>query len=256
LRRYGCIPDLRDFRDRRCAVPARAAEALPRVVDPRATQPPIQDQGNLGSCVGHGVTASLELGNIRNGEPFVQLSRLMAYYNARRMTGAVNYDVGATIRDGVKSVARWGCAPESDWPYDIGKFTVRPPANCYADAKSSLAIQYERVPRDKAVMKTLLAQHFDIVIGFTVYDSFESETVAKSGIVPFPDPSKEHSLGGHCVRVIGYADDALPDMPANYAILANSWGTDWGIKGYFAMPWAYLMNPGLASDFWVIRKVA
>ncbi|MGI8571877.1 MAG: peptidase, partial [Solirubrobacteraceae bacterium] len=35
----------------------------------------------------------------------------------------------------------------------------------------------------------------------------------------------------------------------------NSWGEGWGQAGYFTMPYAYLLNPSLSSDFWTIRQV-
>ncbi len=255
MRRYGWIPDHPDQRDHVCKVSRLASESLPKSVDPRAGQPPIQNQGELGSCTGHGMAGSLECGNLRNGERLVLLSRLMAYYNARRLEGTTDYDAGATIRGVVKAAAKWGCCTESLWPYDVERFKDRPPRACYSDAKSSLALKYERVPQNLNSIKTVLAAGFDVVFGFTVYGSFEGDEVAKTGILPMP-ATDESALGGHCVRAIGYTDEVLPDVPANHFIVANSWGTKWGLKGYFAMPYGYLTSEDLASDLWTIRRVA
>jgi len=60
---------------------------------------------------------------------------------------------------------------------------------------------------------------------------------------------KERSLGGHAVIVMGYDDDT------ECFIVKNSWGTKWGDKGYFYMPYDYLLNRNLSDDFWVIQKV-
>jgi C1A family cysteine protease len=38
-------------------------------------------------------------------------------------------------------------------------------------------------------------------------------------------------------------------------ICRNSWGSGWGQKGYFTMPYAYLTQRSLASDFWMARVV-
>jgi C1A family cysteine protease len=97
-------------------------------------------------------------------------------------------------------------------------------------------------------MQGCLAENYPFVFGFTVYQSFESETVAGTGIVPMPSPG-EAVVRGHCVVAVGY-DDTQRTF-----IIRNSWGTDWGIKGYCMMPYEYLLNPQLASDFWTIRSV-
>ena len=81
-----------------------------------------------------------------------------------------------------------------------------------------------------------------------VYQSFESETVAKTGVVPMPS-SHEQVLGGHCVVAVGY-DDGKRQFT-----IGNSWGTGWGLNGYCLMPYEYPINPRLASDFWTIRSV-
>ena len=48
---------------------------------------------------------------------------------------------------------------------------------------------------------------------------------------------------------VGY-DDA-----AQRFIVRNSWGPNWGMTGYFTMPYGYLADPQLARDFWTIYTV-
>ena len=87
------------------------------------------------------------------------------------------------------------------------------------------------------------------MFGFTVYESFESEAVAKTGVVPMPQ-STEKVLGGHAVLAVGYDD------PHQRFIVRNSWGSGWGMAGYFTIPYAYLTDSNLADDFWTVRLVA
>jgi len=109
-------------------------------------------------------------------------------------------------------------------------------------------VSYSRVSQTPSQMKGCLASGFPFVFGFTVYDSFESQDVAKTGVVPMP-ASGESVLGGHAVLAVGY-DDGQQRF-----IVRNSWGTGWGMHGYFTMPYAYLTDRGLASDFWTIRLI-
>jgi C1A family cysteine protease len=162
--------------------------------------------------------------------------------------GTVNQDSGAQIRDGIKSVATLGAPPETDWPYDISKYAQQPPQAAYDDAKQDLVSSYSRVGQDITQMRGCLAEGYPFVFGFTVYESFESESVAQSGIVPMPD-SGENVVGGHCVVAVGYDDTQ------RVFIVRNSWGVTWGIKGYCLMPYEYLLSPHLANDFWTIRAV-
>jgi C1A family cysteine protease len=109
-------------------------------------------------------------------------------------------------------------------------------------------IAYHRVVQNLQQMKGCLAQGYPFVFGFTVYESFESDEVAKTGIVPMPNLN-EQQVGGHAVMAVGY-DDAQQRF-----IVRNSWGTDCGIDGYFTMPYTYLTDHQYSTDFWTIRGV-
>jgi C1A family cysteine protease len=244
IQRFGWVPDLPDQRDFLYAAPSEYQQKLPKSVNLSKKCPPVYDQGPLGSCTANAIAAAIEF---KQKKKFVP-SRLFIYYNERVMEGTVASDSGAQIRDGIKSVATLGAPPEKDWRYDIAKFRDTPPASAFRDAKSDLVTLYQRLIQDLNTMKGCLASGYPFVFGFTVYVSFEGEKVAKTGIVPMP-ASDEKMVGGHAVMAVGY-DDRTREF-----LVRNSWGTDWGLKGYFKMPYAYLTTAKLSTDFWTIRGV-
>jgi C1A family cysteine protease len=245
---YGWRPDLPDVRDHMFVPRPQIVGALPPKVDLRPRMPKVYDQGNLGSCTANAIGAALQYGQIKQNAPDFMPSRLFIYYNERVMEGTVASDDGAEIRDGVKSVNKQGAPPETLWPYVISKFKRMPPPAAFKAALTHQSIAYQRVTRDLAHMKACLADGFPFIFGFSVYDAFESDACAKTGVLNLPGKD-EQLLGGHAVLAVGY-DDASQRF-----IVRNSWGASWGKNGYFTMPYTYLTNRGLCSDFWTIRKV-
>jgi len=250
IARYGWVRDLPDLRDHLYATPPEFLVKLPSSVDLRSQCPAVYDQGQLGSCTANAIAAALEFDQMKEKQSNVFVpSRLFIYYNERVMEGTVNEDSGAQIRDGIKSVGKQGDCPETLWPYDIKKFAVKPPDKCYQQALKFKAVQYQRLSQILNQLKGCLASGYPFVFGFTVYESFESQQVAQTGHASMPLP-KETVVGGHAVMAVGYDDSQ------NWFIVRNSWGDGWGLKGYFTLPYAYLLEQNLASDFWTIRLVS
>ena len=249
LKWYGWRPDLPDQRDFVYAAPRAIIKKLPAKIDLRKFCPPVYDQGNLGSCTANAIGAAFEFGLMKQDKASdFTPARLFIYYNERVMEHTVDLDNGAEIRDGVKSMNKQGVCPEKLLPYDIKKFADKPNAACYKEALKHQVLSYHRVVRTLDQMKGCLAEGFPFVFGFTVYDSFESETVAKTGKVNMPKQN-EGVQGGHAVLAVGFDDTA------KRFIIRNSWGSDWGLKGYFTMPYEYLTEENLSDDFWTIRIV-
>lgn len=248
--RFGWVPDFPDQRDFLYAAPPVFLRQMPSKMDLRAQCPPVYDQGELGSCTANAIGGAIEFDQMKEKLPQVFIpSRLFIYYNERVIEGTVNSDSGAMLRDGIKTVAKQGACPEPLWPYQIAKFRAKPPQSCYTEAAKHTAVSYQRLVQTLPQMKGCLASGYPFVFGFTVYESFETAAVARTGQVPMP-ASSEKVLGGHAVCAVGY-DDAKRSF-----ICRNSWGTGWGTKGYFTMPYAYLSDTDLAADFWTIRIVA
>lgn len=258
VRGFGWRRQLPDARDK--LYMARLKDLPPVEYDLRPLMPAAYDQGQLGSCTGNAVAAAMEYERDRQGLSDFVPSRLFIYYNERALEGTVSSDSGAVIRDGIKVVNREGVCPETLWPYDIGVFTVKPPKRCYVAAKKDTAVQYEAI-QTLGDLKDAVASNLPVVFGFTVYQSFESQSVAQTGVMPMPKPG-EATVGGHAVVAVGYSD------PKSHVIVRNSWGSSWGDHGYFYMPYEYVTGSKasadsspingahLASDFWAIQMVS
>lgn len=244
---YGWKPSLPDNRDFYFKVTAPVP--LPSFVDLRPKCPPVYDQKELGSCTANAIGAAYQFNLIRQNEHAWMPSRLFLYYNERFIENTVNYDSGAQLKDGLKSLNKDGICDEDLWPYKMCKFKKKPSQKAYIAAKANVIELYEKIPDGNLfLMKQCLAKGTPFVFGFTVYESFEGEEISKTGIMPEWNPN-ESVMGGHAVCAVGYLDEK------QVMIIRNSWSESWGDKGYFYMPYSYISNPNLASDFWCINAV-
>ena len=244
-RRYGWRPSIGDQRDFKFSAIAPSAIAPPASVDLRLGCSPVEDQGELGACVAHALAGALEFMEKRTAVTFRVLSRLFVYYNARAIDGTTKVDCGTSIRSALKGLASLGVCGEPVWPYIVRKFSKKPCSQSYADALNLIVKSYHAIATLDE-MKACLADGWPFAFGFSVYESFESAAVAATGIVPMPTAT-ERMIGGHAVLAVGY-DDARGAM-----LVRNSWGPDFGIGGYFWLPYGFFEDSGLSSDWWTVR---
>jgi C1A family cysteine protease len=246
--KYGWIPDLPDHRDLVFAVPREVMPGLPGSVDLRSQCPPVYDQGTVNSCTANAIAAAYQFEEMKQGETGSFMpSRLFIYYNEREIEGSINSDRGASLRNGIKSVNQVGVCGEPEWDYEK-PFYLKPAPNCYDSAKDHKLVSYLNLGQQLNTLKGCLASGYPFVFGFAVYQEFENKDIAQNGILSLP-ASDESMLGGHAVMAVGY-DDAK-----QMVIVRNSWGGQWGIDGYFMMPYAYIINADLCQDFWTIRLI-
>jgi C1A family cysteine protease len=235
------LPDHRDFIFKPIGLPAD----LPAAVDlSQRWKVPVVDQGQLGSCTGNGIASALAFLQLIEGEPLVYPSRLFIYYNERVIEGSVTSDAGAEIRDGIKSIVDSGYCAETEWPYDINQFDVRPSDSAYVSANKDLVTVYRRVAVDPVSIMSAIALGYPVIVGFTVYDSFMTST---DGNIPMPKQT-EGVQGGHAVIVVGY------DQVTRRFKFENSWGTSWGTDGYGTLPFEYLGSIVYGGDYWIVTS--
>lgn len=217
--------------------------ALPSKVDLRSKCPPIYDQGQLGSCVANALCATFGF-----DDPKFNGSRLFLYFNCRAIDGNIDDDSGTTISTGIQAMAKYGLCSERCWPYNIDKFTKKPSKSCYSEGLKHKIVTYQHVAQNKDSIKSCLASGFPIALGIMVYPGLESDVAAQTGYVPMPSEG-DQLLGGHAILCVGYDDSK------QVWIMRNSWGTGWGDKGYFYLPYGYLVDGFLTSDLWKVTKV-
>lgn len=245
---FGWVRDSLDHRDRSLTLAAPTAQVvLPPAVDLRGLyMAPVYDQKSLGSCTANAIAAAVDFERAKQEAGLMYPSRLFIYYNERVIEGTVESDSGAQIRNGIKVIASQGVPKESAWPYVEDQFAVKPTDSDYTDALLNKTLSYSRVTQSEYHVKHCLAVFFQpVIFGFTVFEAFESDEVAKTGTVAMPGPN-DVPIGGHAVLCCGYSDSTKTFL------VRNSWGGTWGDGGYFHMPYGYLLNPGLASDFWTL----
>lgn len=246
FRKYGWRPQKPDHRDFRFSAPQSVY--LPRHYDLSIIYkyPPCYDQGQLGSCTGNAIAGALEADQIRQKLPEATPSRLFIYYYERVMENTVSEDAGAEIRDGIKVTAQNGVCKETTWPYVISRFTTEPSLAARTEAAQHRSVKYMAVNQTLKDIKTAIVLGYPVVFGISVYESFESDAASKTGVIPMPAKT-ESMLGGHAILLVGYCNYYKAFK------FRNSWGPSWGDNGYGYLPYQYVTDPNLASDFWAIE---
>ena len=262
-RRYGRLYDRYDRRDlMMSSAPIFRAKMtqLPPVGDNRQWQGPIKDQGQEGSCTGHAYSSNAEWAARRYMDKTPIFSPQYTYVSELLLEGTFPEDNGAMPRSGCIVTVKSGLCESSVFPYVEGQI-VKPNAAQIANAETwKFMGAYHRINTvDDAL--SCCADKFPwlFTIGFMVYDSFESDQTAETGVMPVPNKAKEQLLGGH--EVLGglaWDTGTIPKLrpkgcpPA--VLVQNSWSKDWGIHGNFWMPLEVLDDPEIVSDMWIIHN--
>jgi C1A family cysteine protease len=258
---YGWKPDTPDFRDHMFAVAPH--DAMPRHHQlPANLMPAIRDQGEQGSCTGHGAYGVATYLHHWSGQKTSdRLSPRFAYWNARVIEGTTMEDSGAEIRDVVKGVVKFGISTETLCKYNPRRYTQRPGAAAFKNALTETITSYQRIRNgDINAVKAALATDIPVIFGFACYANIDSPDLARSGLLTMPTGEMD---GGHCVWACGFDDDLVIGSERGAILCANSWGASWGCKpegyasrGYFWMPYAYAGHADLADDFWACTKIS
>jgi C1A family cysteine protease len=233
----GCIKDPYDHRDYSMASFLKAAP-LAEEVDHSASLPPVFDQGPAGTCVACATAyydKTFQKGLEHRwtlGDPEHQFSPLYIYSQRREQPE----DAGMTIREAMKIIQDQGVCSLACMPYAVERINVRPSAEQRKAAAPYRAKSYARINNVLEMEAYLMTNCF--VAGVMVHEQFMD---APGGIIPMPAPGCEF-LGGHAICIVGF------DQRNRYFKFANSWGTQWGDRGFGYIAYATLQ--ALLMDAW------
>ncbi len=233
---------------------SKATAAIPPVIDHRANQSPVKDQGKRGTCVAFASVAGLEAGYRKRGVD-VDLSENHAYNVFMPFVGNTCHDDKGVLTYKSAGWLRGGkvCA-ESKSPYISDEKT--PGSDCsiiqnackdnrrYGFSDTLPLFGMQGGAGNLSINNTNYLEAFidagsDIVAGFWLTGSDWSDGTAESGIIDVQVDGAGNPIGGeggHAMLIVGY------NRLLGYFIIKNSWGTDFGHGGYAYVTYEYIQT--------------
>jgi C1A family cysteine protease len=224
----------------------------------------IRDQGKLDSSSAHANIAMIEFLYKKRFGKYIPMSPMFSYKamtNLALRSTEPHGDIGGSPSAGVAVGRLFGALPEEFWPYTQENFDKEPSAFCYALAQNFksydyLRLDYGGVSKSSLLssIKVAIADGLPVTFGFAMYDSIDQS--ATEGKIPCPCQG-EKIRRGHAVMAIGYDDKMkirnlnCEEVTEGAIHILNSWGVNWGDKGYGWLPYKYFLL-GMAEDCWAL----
>lgn len=221
---------------------ASTAKPLPATVDLTAWAITPGDQGQVGSCASW-ATAHTLTGWYANAAEQAQ-TRFAPMYLYSQVNGGV--DGGSTLEAPLDVALAQGI--DTAQHYSWGDYNWKSPPTA---ADRANAAKHPTPYRKYTVLyagdgnggralveqiKLALAASTPVAIGFYVRQGFEDLTPSNQVDYDIKTPI----LGGHAVIALGYDSEGL--------IVENSWGTEWGNKGFGKLSWSVVAKDVIAAD--------
>lgn len=234
-------------------------KGLPRIINTKASQTSIKNQGNRGSCTFFATSALVEsLVKDTQGqdinmseEYFTWITKAKKKYFARSEGSRAEFNAAALLQFGLMLEQDLHFQPtffDKGMPCEkYQQDDSKTPTFCYShngpskellNKVISVGDSFEFGTIDSSsveMVKNLSELRHPIVIGVPVHPNGWSTTDVKMTPEMMKEcQSKPGLCGGHAVLVIGY------DLDKRIFTFKNSWGTDWGNGGYGNISFDYI----------------
>jgi hypothetical protein len=248
-------PDAVDFRD----LPFRPNIALPpapQLFPKRGMQLPVKDQGDSSACTGFGLSLVVEylLRSARREAP--EISAFMLYSMARRYDEFPgSKDQGSSLRGALKGWHKHGACVQALWrtlgmpPVPKSAATdwwldaVRRPMGAYYRIDARVISDIHSALNEVGIVYASVACHAGWDEGYKQRQPAKRPVSFRDSIFAIPNRHAKADDGGHAFAIVGYNDDGF--------LLQNSWGQDWGTRGYAILTYEdWLAN---AMDCWIAQ---
>jgi len=234
-----------------------------KTVDLRDGFTSIKNQGAIGSCTAFSVTSIFEYILKSNKQKETDLSEAFLFYNARKKAGNENdYLKGSVISYAIESLVEDGICTEEKWRYKTDGsdeelrtfYSTEPSTEAKDDALLRKVKKAVNVKLSLNDIKSALEDGYPVEVSVNLYDSFNGQN--SLGIISLPtaeeieNAKKLEKNSAHAMVLCGFSDEE------KLFIVRNSWGKEWGDKGYCYMPYSYITNPELTNATYAITDVA
>lgn len=241
-----CIPSVETendwtFEDAIDSAAVHIEATVPKSVDLREDWWEVNDQKKTGTCVGFATAYGVlrwhyvKTGKLKTDE----LPSARFIWMANKETDEITSfpttfleSAGTQTKLALNVARNYGCVLEQDLPIE-GGLSPLSRATFYTQAAKLRISSYHNLKRNPADWRKWLAFQGPILTRLNVDKTWDKAT-ATEGVLLKYQPNTIR--GGHAVCLVGYTKD--------YFIVRNSWGNNWGDKGF-----AYASNDYAAVAF-------
>ncbi|TGL39045.1 C1 family peptidase [Leptospira perdikensis] len=246
----GYIPSSKEIQD---SIPLKrdfnSFEELPSSIDLSASMPPVGNQGRQNSCVawasGYAIKSYLlkNKGQVTEYDPPFAGGKGNYVFSPAFIYNQQNggEDKGLYYYKTMEFLKSNGVAPWSTMPYSDKDYLSQPSQSSKKEALKYKIKSFSRLNyKNPDEIKRVLAGNNVVMVGMIIDDAFYK--VKGSTIY---DENSGQSYGGHAMTIVGYDDNKKSKSGKKGAFkLQNSWGTNWGDKGFGWVSYSMLAKVG------------